>query len=251
MSNASPAASSSVVPSRSEQPLLAHREQQRVPAAREQAGEGRLDGVGLEIERRDVTVEVIHGTSGTPRAHARALAAEMPTSSAPTSPGPCVTAIRSISSSGVSAASSASRTTGETSSRCLRDATSGTTPPKRACRSACDETTDDSTRPSSARRPRRSRRTTSRSRGSRGLLGRRRLAPHDHGVLAIVRVVPAAETAGLEAEALVEPDRARVRDAHLERVATSRVGRGRPRRVARAASTRSRADGTRPRRRRS
>ena len=35
------------------------------------------------------------GTSGSPRAQARALAAERPTSSAPTSPGPWVTPTRS------------------------------------------------------------------------------------------------------------------------------------------------------------
>src|SRR5262245_9170513 len=38
--------------------------------------------------------------------------------------------------------------TGETSWRCRREATSGTMPPKRACRSACDATTLARTRPS-------------------------------------------------------------------------------------------------------
>ena len=45
-----------------------------------------------------------------------------------------------------------------------------------------------------------------------------RVSPHDQGVLAVVRVVAAADAARLEAEPLVECDRARVRDAHLQRV---------------------------------
>ena len=51
-----------------------------------------------------------------------------------------------MSASDVSASASAARTTGATSSRCRLDATSGTTPPKRAWRSACDYTIDDNTR---------------------------------------------------------------------------------------------------------
>ena len=49
------------------------------------------------------------------------------------------------------------------------------------------------------------------------------LAPHDQRVLAVVGVVAAAHAAALEAEALVQVDRARVRDAHLERVAAAAV----------------------------
>ena len=59
MSNASPAASSSVVPSRSDRAVLAHGEQERVTAAGEEAEERRLDGIRPEIERRDVPVEVV------------------------------------------------------------------------------------------------------------------------------------------------------------------------------------------------
>ena len=51
--------------------------------------------------------------------------------------------------------------------------------------------------------------------------GRRRArhvaAPHDHRVLAVVGVVPAAHAGRAEAELLVQHDRARVRLAHLER----------------------------------
>ena len=119
-------------------------------AAREQAEERRLERVGLEVERRDVALEVVdRDERDAGVAQAIAFAAERPTSSAPTSPGPWVTATRSTLAIGSPADSSASRTTGETSSRWRRDATSGTTPPKRACRSACDDTTDESTRPSS------------------------------------------------------------------------------------------------------
>src|SRR5918992_1606346 len=49
--------------------------------------------------------------------------------------------------------------------------------------------------------------------------------PHDEGVFAIVRVVTAPDAARLETEPLVERDRARVRHAHLEGVATPRVAR--------------------------
>src|SRR5205814_2689906 len=52
------------------------------------------------------------------------------------------------------------------------------------------------------------------------------LPPHDEGVLAVVGVVAAADTAALEAELLVEPDRVHVRDAHLEGVAAAVVVRG-------------------------
>ena len=75
------------------------------------------------------------------RAHASAFAADRPTSSAPISPGPWVTATVSTSSRLAPASARASSTTGITSSRWWRDAISGTTPPKRACRCACDETT--------------------------------------------------------------------------------------------------------------
>src|SRR5947209_283299 len=44
-----------------------------------------------------------------------------------------------------------------------------------------------------------------------------RVAPHDHGVLAVVRVVAAAPSDGAETEALVQADRAIVAGAHLER----------------------------------
>src|SRR5438105_1334124 len=50
-----------------------------------------------------------------------------------------------------------------------------------------------------------------------------RVLPHDQGVLAVVCVVAAPDPAALEAESLVERDRVRVRDAHLEGVAPPSV----------------------------
>ena len=126
---------------------LAHGEEERVPAAREQARERRLERIGLEVERGDVSLQVVDGNEWQPRPQAIAFAAEIPTRSAPTSPAlrhgdsldPVERDVRLLERR---------RTTGATSSRCRLDATSGTTPPKRAWSSACEETIDESTRPS-------------------------------------------------------------------------------------------------------
>ena len=116
-------------------------EEQRVPAAREQAEERRVDGSGCRNSEATWPCRWLTGASGSRRAHASAFAADSPTRSAPISPGPCVTATRSTRSSPTPASPSASRRTGVTSSRCRRDATSGTTPPYFACSSAWEETT--------------------------------------------------------------------------------------------------------------
>ncbi len=63
------------------------------------------------------------------------MAAATPTSSAPARPGPAVTATASRSDSCTPAVSSARVTVGTIASRWARLATSGTTPPKRACSS--------------------------------------------------------------------------------------------------------------------
>src|SRR6476469_5957668 len=70
----------------------------------------------------------------------------MPTSKAPASPGPCVTAIASIDPYVLPASASACRTTGTIARRCSRDASSGTTPPYGWCVAICDDTTFESTR---------------------------------------------------------------------------------------------------------
>ena len=66
MSNASPAASSSGRSEHVEAAVLANVEQERVPTAREQAEERRLDGVRGEVERRDVPMQVIDGNERQP-----------------------------------------------------------------------------------------------------------------------------------------------------------------------------------------
>src|SRR5215471_21319376 len=84
-------------------------------------------------------------TSGAPWTHPRALAAEQPTRSEPTSPGPWVTAMPSRSRSPMPASPSARRMTGTIVSRCRREASSGTTPPYGAWTSSCEATTLEST----------------------------------------------------------------------------------------------------------
>ncbi len=71
------------------------------------------------------------------------MAAATPTSNAPTRPGPTVAATASMSDPSQPASSSASATTGLSRSTWARLAISGTTPPKRACRSIWLDTTDD------------------------------------------------------------------------------------------------------------
>ena len=67
-------------------------------------------------------------------------AVQRPTSSAPDSPGPAVTAIASTSVSLTPAVASARSTAGTIASRCARLATSGTTPPNLACSATLDAT---------------------------------------------------------------------------------------------------------------
>ena len=72
------------------------------------------------------------------------MAADTPTRSEPTRPGPYVAATASISSSAMPACTMASAITGFSISTWARDAISGTTPPKRAWRSIWLEITDES-----------------------------------------------------------------------------------------------------------
>jgi len=101
-----------------------------VAAAREQADERRVLILGLEVERGNVTVEMVDGDEREP-------------------PRPGDRLRRRDADEKRAASARASSTTGATSSRCRRDATSGTTPPKRAWSSAWDETTFARMRPSS------------------------------------------------------------------------------------------------------
>ncbi len=110
-------------------PSLSHREQQGVATAREQAEKGRLDRIRTEIERCHMTFEVIDWYQRQRSRPGDRLRRREADEQRADEPGPWVTAMRSTSSSDVSAVVSASRTTGSTSSRCCLDATSGTTPP--------------------------------------------------------------------------------------------------------------------------
>ncbi len=78
--------------------------------------------------------------SGLSSATASAFAAASPTTSAPISPGPAVTAMPSISGRSISAVAQARRSVGSIASRCARLATSGTTPPNRTCCSTLEAT---------------------------------------------------------------------------------------------------------------
>ena len=77
----------------------------------------------------------------------RALAVMTPTRSEPISPGPAVTAIRSISFAGsfMHASSSTSSRRGMIISWCILDASSGTTPPYSECDSIWLDNTEDNT----------------------------------------------------------------------------------------------------------
>src|SRR5215470_5655984 len=88
--------------------------------------------------------------SGSRCTYASDLATEQPTSSEPTSPGPCVTAMPSRSGSRTLASASAFSTTGTITSRWRRDASSGTTPPYGAWMASCEATTLDRMRRPSA-----------------------------------------------------------------------------------------------------
>src|SRR5438552_5314807 len=85
-------------------------------------------------------------TTGRSIACPTALAVSTPTSSAPTNPGPQVTAIPSICDQSRCASSSARRRTGTIVATCWREATSGTTPPYWAWTRTCEATTSERTR---------------------------------------------------------------------------------------------------------
>src|SRR6185295_2428240 len=80
---------------------------------------------------------------GMPRAKEIDFANVRPTSKDPTSPGPTVAAIADRPAYEVPDCSRASRTTGTMARRCSREASSGTTPPYRACVASCEATTED------------------------------------------------------------------------------------------------------------
>src|SRR6266540_2328019 len=168
-----------------------------------------------------------------PVATTTAFAAAIPTSRAPTNPGPTVTATPSRSANRHPARSSASSMSGFRVCTWAREATSGTTPPNRACRSAWLATRLARTiRPSwmtatavsshEVSMPRTLMGARSRANAVGELLGQPSQSllvfgpvhvvdPHDQGVLVYLLVVVLPE-----AELSVQPLRAVVRDADFQ-----------------------------------
>src|SRR6266581_1661630 len=176
---------------------------------------------------------------GAPVARAMALAPARPTRRAPTRPGPTVTAMPSRAGNRRPARARASSTSGDSTSTCAREASSGTTPPNRPCMSIWLATRLTSTSvPSSTIATAVSSQEVSIPRTFNGrapslrVLGRaghdlvqellvlRRVHvvhPHDQGVLAGLLVVVLAHPDGPEPEPPVQPLGAPVRHPDLQR----------------------------------
>src|SRR5690606_26236285 len=165
--------------------------------------------------------------SGNPADSANALAATTPTRSEPTSPGPWVTATADRSPSPIPARSSASSTMRVIVSTCLRDATSGTTPPNRSWMSIWLETTFDSTSvPSRTTAAAVSSQLVSMARMQpfftrassflsvrsccRRHAASRQIRPHDQRVFSVVGVIAAPDAFHAESEFFVKPLRRHV-----------------------------------------
>src|SRR5689334_4096815 len=149
---------------------------------------------------------------GLSAASAYPLAAATPTSSAPARPGPLVTAIASLSARLTPASSSARCMVGTIASRCARLATSGTTPPNRACWSTLDASASASrVCPRTMPTPVSSQEVSMpRTRGSSGI------AHHHQGIGVARLVVAAPDPDGLEVVCRVKPLSGRVVDGHLQ-----------------------------------
>src|SRR5688572_5750671 len=169
---------------------------------------------------------------GLPRPSARALALATPTSRAPASPGPLVTATASMSLSAIPAVSAARSIVGTMASRCARLATSGTTPPNRACSSTLLATVSASrVWPRTMPTPVSSHEVSMpRTRGS-SVMRRRRLRPGGpgqpathHQRLGAVAVVVGADVDHAELAGDVEAEGGGVGDAHLEQHPRGVVG---------------------------
>src|SRR6185312_1387741 len=244
LSNASPAASSSVRPSTSKPSCSRTCASSVWPpeAIRQTNGGSNAPSMKLAATWPWRWSTAANGSS---RAAAMALAVAKPTNSAPTRPGPRVAPISSTSSSVWPASRSACSTTRLTSSRWWREAISGTTPPKRSW-TPCEEIALERTVPRAGSRTAAqvSSQLLSSARiapaGAGSLIGHPLLdvsyearvghvverarqrggrAPHDERVLAVVLVVAPAQAGGTEALAFVEVDRAEVGAAYLQREA--------------------------------
>ncbi len=229
LSNASPAASSSVWPSTSQpRPVVHDPRQQRVAAARDQGEERRLERIGLEQACRDVAVEMVDGRE-------RQLAppppepwpCATPTSSAPTSPGPAVTATRSSSCSDVPAVRSASSTTAPDQLEVVArgdlgdDAAIAVMDSLRGDHVGADLAPVGDHRRAGVVAAGLEREDHPGAPGARGLLGG---PPHDHRVLTGVVVVARPGAGGRGTRTARRAGSHRVRCAHLERVRLVRTG---------------------------
>jgi hypothetical protein len=133
LSNASPAASSRVAPSNRVAPGASTRISAVWPPDTSNAmcgydGGGAAAGCSRNAAAR-WPARWFTPTSGAPIENASAFAVSTPTSSAPTRPGPAVTATASRSENAMFASAIARSMTGTIVATCWRDATSGTTPP--------------------------------------------------------------------------------------------------------------------------
>ena len=157
-------------------PALAHGEEQRVAAAREQARERRLQRVGLEVERCDVALEVVDRDERQPGAPTRSpWPRRCRRAALRRGPGPWVTATRSTLAIGPPADSSAVRTTGDDELEVA---------PRR---DLGHDAAEAGVQVGLRRRRRTSARCRRRSRRRGGLVARR-LDPEDHDALARTRV---------------------------------------------------------------
>ena len=177
-----------------------------MPAAREQADEGRLDaGRARGSSEATWPCRWSTGASGSRRDQASAFAAERPTSSAPISPGPRVTATSSTSSSVASASLErlarrrawSARGAGARRPRARRRRSGHADPPGRRRRSRASVPSRRDARRGGLVAGRLERRGSRSARlpSPRGRGRRDRVLPHDVGVLAVVRVVAAPDTA--------------------------------------------------------
>ena len=129
-------------------------EEHRVPSRRKQAEERRLGARGCEEQRGHVAAEVVDGREGRPSRPRDRLAGGKADEQCPDQSRPLRRRDERDVVERDARVASAVSITGPTSSRCRRDAISGTTPPKRACSSDCELRSDERT-PVRGRPPRR------------------------------------------------------------------------------------------------
>ena len=204
--------------------VIPHVEEERVPAAREQAEERRVDGLGLEIERGDVAVQVVDRGERQPPRPGERLRGRQPDEERADQP-------RALRDRDPLDPVEPDTGLAERLAQDGRDELE--MPPRRDLRDDAavlrvqlrlggDDVGEDL---AVVRDERRSGLVAGRLEPEDQALARlaNGVAPHDQRVFSVVRVVAAADSSRAEAERLVEADRRLVRDAHLERVAAPGV----------------------------